>query len=89
MATGIAIAGLVIGIAGERKKEKQLEKAEEREELARQKQRDIQDVQTRRQRVQARRQARSARAERLLKVRGLVPQRLERLVVRCLNFEAT
>ena len=63
MATGIAIAGLVIGIAGERKKEKQLEKAEEREELARQKQRDIQDVQTRRQRVQARRQARSARAE--------------------------
>ena len=63
MATGIAIAGLVIGIAGERKKEKQLEKAEEREELARQKQREIQDVQTRRQRVAARRQARSARAE--------------------------
>ena len=63
MATGIAIAGLVIGIAGERKKEKQLKKAEEREELAREKQREIQDVQTRRARVSARKQARAARAE--------------------------
>ncbi len=44
MATGIAIAGLVIGVVGERKKEKQLQKAEEREELAREKQREIQDV---------------------------------------------
>lgn len=63
MATGIAIAGLVIGVAGERKRGKQIEKAEEREEQALKKQREIQDVQTRRQRVSARRQARSARAE--------------------------
>lgn len=63
MATGVAIAGLVIGVASERKKERQLEKAEEKEERARQKQRAIQDVQTRRQRVAARKQARVARAE--------------------------
>lgn len=63
MATGIAIAGLVVGVIGERKKEKQLAKAEDREERARETQKQIQDVQVRRQRVSARKQARAARAE--------------------------